>query len=181
MMTTVMPSSRSRLQNAQDVICTPRGQAPASGFVEQQKSWMPGEGPGQLHQPELLVGELARRQPGLLDQPDTAEGGGGGCNGVGVGQTGAVGTDDDVVQHRQPRKAAHHLEGTTDAQARNFVHLQADHTLAGDGSGPFVGRQNPVQQIEQRGLAGSVRADNAEDFAADDFEADLADRAQAAE
>ena len=46
---------------------------------------------------------------------------------------------------------------------------------------PSVGGQHAVQQVEQRGLAGAVRADDAQDFAGTDLEADAADRAQAAE
>ena len=45
---------------------------------------------------------------------------------------------------------------------------------------PWLGREHAGDHVEQRGLAGAVRADDREDRALRDAEADLVDREQAA-
>ena len=53
--------------------------------------------------------------------------------------------------------------------------------LAGEGDAAGIGREGAGDQVEQRGLAGAVRADHREDRALRHLEADAVDRDQAAE
>ena len=102
-------------------------------------------------------------------------------DGLCIRQTGAVGPDDDVIQQRQARKTAHDLEGAANAHAAHAMDLPPKHGLAPEDSGAFVGGQHAVEQIEQRCLASAIGADDAQDLTGVDFEANAADRAQAAE
>ena len=75
------------------------------------------------------------------------------------------GADHDVVEHGHARERSHDLEGAADAEPADAIGRQADDERPVDSSLAAVGAQEAVQQIEQRGLAGAVRPDDADDLA----------------
>jgi len=101
--------------------------------------------------------------------------------GVGGGLVAEEGADHDVLQHREARKGADDLEGAGDPEQRERVGRQAGHVLAEEGDGALGGRKVPGHQIEERGLAGAVRADEPEDLALRGVEVDAVHGMHAAE
>ena len=82
---------------------------------------------------------------------------------------------------RQRRKRPHDLERAADAAAADLVGRQPVDALAlRTRCAPVVRRDHAGDHVEQRGLAGAVRADHREDRALRHREADVGDRAQAA-
>ena len=87
--------------------------------------------------------------------------------------------DRDVVLDAERRKRTHDLEGAADAAAAHFVGRQPVDARALECDAARVRREHAGDQIEQRGLAGAVRADHREDRALRHGKADVGDRAQA--
>src|SRR5262245_52463784 len=92
-----------------------------------------------------------------------------------------VGADQDVVGDRHAREGAHDLEGAANAGGAHLVRPAAHHVAAVEQDLAGIGAQESVEQVEDRGLAGAVRADNAEDGARGDIEAHVLHRLEAAE
>jgi len=86
--------------------------------------------------------------------------------------------DDDIVLHRKRRERPHQLEGAADAAAADLVGRKAVDAFAGEGNRSSVGREGPGNDVEQRGLARSVRADHRKDRALGDAKAHVVDREQ---
>ena len=80
--------------------------------------------------------------------------------------------DDDVVLDAQARERPHDLKGAADAAPANTVGRQMLDALAGESDGAAIGRKHSGDHVEQRGLAGTVRADHGEDAALGHLEAD---------
>ena len=89
--------------------------------------------------------------------------------------------DDDVVDDRHGLEALDHLEGAPDAALAALRRRQARDVLAVEPDRAFGRRQHARDQVEQRRLAGAVRADQADDLAAADRDRDVAVGDQAAE
>jgi hypothetical protein len=83
------------------------------------------------------------------------------------------GADHDVFQHAHGIEAAHDLEGARDAEPRAGDRPQARDPLAVEPDLARIGRDLAGDAVEQRGLAGAVRTDQAQDLALGDAEADL--------
>src|SRR5262249_18635174 len=66
------------------------------------------------------------------------------------------------------------LEGADEAEARDVGHPQARDLLAGEADRAAVDRMGAYDRVEQRRLAGAVRADEADDLPLPHGEADLA-------
>src|SRR5258708_2193171 len=90
-------------------------------------------------------------------------------------------TDHDVLQHAHAPERPDDLEGAAHPCRTDFVGAPADDVPALQQDLALVGPDKTVQQVEQRGLAGAVRSDDAEDFAAHDLDTDVAHRLEAAE
>src|SRR5690606_20341378 len=73
------------------------------------------------------------------------------------------------------------LEGARQPDLRHFMRLQAGKRGTVEHAAAFLGDIQAGQHVEQRGLAGAVRADQAIDFACLYVEADIAQGAQAPE
>src|SRR5262249_42501846 len=73
------------------------------------------------------------------------------------------------------------LEGARDAAARRRIGPHLFARLAAEGDASFLRVIKAVDDVEQRGLAGAVGADDGADFALADVEGDVADRLHAAE
>ena len=92
-----------------------------------------------------------------------------------------VHADENVVDHGFVLEHRQILERARDAEPRQPVGRKA-RDLPVLERDPACGRlEDPGDQVEHRGLAGAVRADQAEDLAAVDRKAHVGDGAQAAE
>ena len=74
----------------------------------------------------------------------------------------------DVLQRGHAAKEADVLERACDAVTRHRMRLQSFNTMAVKYQGAGVGHGEPGQHVEQRGFAGAVGPDQAENFAAPD-------------
>ena len=86
-----------------------------------------------------------------------------------------------MSRNRHARERAHDLEGSADARFAQLMRLAGEHVAALEQDFAAIGPQEAIQQIEQRGLAGAVRADDAEDLVSVELEADVLDGLQPAE
>ena len=89
--------------------------------------------------------------------------------------------DLDIVQDRQVGKQADVLEGPGDAPLRDLIGFEADQAFAVElhlAGSRFI---DAGHQVEGGGLAGAVRADQADQLALVDFHIEVGDRFQAAE
>jgi hypothetical protein len=73
-----------------------------------------------------------------------------------------VRADDDVVEDRQVVEQAEPLEGASDAQAGQLVRPEPVQLLVAPGQRAGVGYDEAARDVEQRGLAGAVGADDAD-------------------
>src|SRR5262249_2808353 len=92
-----------------------------------------------------------------------------------------VSANPEIVEHRQPRKGARNLEGATDAEPADAVRLETDELVAGKHHLAAVCLQEPIKEIEQRCLAGTIRPYDTDDLAVTDLEAHVCDRPQTTE
>src|SRR5207245_9303170 len=88
---------------------------------------------------------------------------------------GGVLTDGEVVQR------PHHLVRAADAAARHLVWGERGDLLAAEGDPPVARVVHAVDDVEQRCLAGAVRADEAEDLAVPQRERDVVEGDEPAE
>src|SRR5262245_20231510 len=88
--------------------------------------------------------------------------------------------DDAVCLDGEGRERPHQLEGAADAATADLVGRKSVNAVTGKGDRTAVGREYSGNDVEQRGLARAVRADDGEDRAALDTKADVIDRKQAA-
>src|SRR5687767_15780827 len=87
----------------------------------------------------------------------------------------------DILEYAEPRKDVLALERAPHAHAAEAVRRNAGHIAAVQHHLSGVGAEVPCDQVEERGLARAVRADDRADPAARDIEAHAADRAEAVE
>src|SRR2546426_6621692 len=88
---------------------------------------------------------------------------------------------DDVLEHRHPAECAHELPGAGDAEPRDALWAGAGDVGAGEDDPPRVRVRVAGDAVEERGFAGSVRADEPDDLARRDRERDLLVGDEAAE
>ena len=74
-------------------------------------------------------------------------------------------TDLDVLQHGKVLEELHELEGANEARRRDLLRRPRGDVLAREHDAPGVRRLEAGNQVEQRGLAGAVRADHRGDAA----------------
>src|SRR6185436_14797883 len=98
-----------------------------------------------------------------------------------AGSRSRVAADHDVFERGKVHEQADVLERAADAGGRDLVRLQAGETALVELEVAAVGRVDAGENIEQRGLAGAVRADQAVDLALADGEGHVAQRLHAAE
>src|SRR5882762_859565 len=97
-----------------------------------------------------------------------------------AGMAAHVTADHHVLQRRQVGEQTDVLERAGNARGGHLVRLQAGQRVAVEQERAGVGRVKPRQHVEERGLAGAVRTDQPENFAAADGKRDLGKRLQAA-
>ena len=98
-----------------------------------------------------------------------------------VGLRAAVAADQQVVQHRGVLEQLDVLEGAGDAASRRWCGGDAGDVLALENEAAAGRLVDAADEVEDRGLAGAVGADDGEDLALLHVEGDPVDRADAAE
>jgi len=156
------------------------GVEPGEGFVEHQQVGFVEKGECQLHALLVAAGQALHGVGSAVGEAEPLEpgvepgvGGAGRCGGGEAGKSGVV---DEVVAHLHP--LVHTALGGHVAEA-----------LAGDGvdrvalpaDRPVVDGEQPHDGSHGGGLAGAIRAEEADDLAALNCEADLVERQQRAE
>ncbi len=89
--------------------------------------------------------------------------------------------EEDIVQKRHARANLHMLEGSRDAGAGDPALRRSRDVLALKGDATLIEMQRPREQIEHRGLARAIGADQPEYLAGRQIEADVVHGDQAAE
>ena len=89
--------------------------------------------------------------------------------------------DEHVLHRGHLREEPDVLEGATDAELDDRVRRLADHLDAVEHDRPGGRHVDPGDLVEERRLAGAVRADQRHDGAARDDEVDVVGRDEAAE
>src|SRR5258705_2761930 len=166
------------------------------GLVQQQELRLGGQGPRQVHALLQAVGQRAGRRlaDGLdLQEVDDA------LDGGAVGQLlrarrappERVGEDvaahleqparHDVVEHAHALEEGDVLERARDAERGHVGRRQVRALLAGEPDAALERVIEAADDVEERGLAGAVGADDGQDLAALDLEAHLVQRHQRAE
>ena len=153
---------------------------PGRGLVEQQKLWLCGQRAGYFEKPLLAVSERARLRVGGAFQPDEVEQLAGARLDLALGLPRAaaahqcrehpapgveMATDLDVLQNRKVLEELHELEGANEARRRDLLRRPRGDVVAREHDAPGVRRLKTGNQVEQRGLAGAVRADHRGDAA----------------
>jgi hypothetical protein len=92
-----------------------------------------------------------------------------------------VGADAHIVEHREIGKQRYVLEGAADADLGDPVRRPPEDAPAFHQDVAGARLIKPAQAVEQRGLAGAVRSDQAEDLALMHVEGDAVQRDDAAE
>ena len=89
--------------------------------------------------------------------------------------------EEDVVLHDEGAEQSEVLERAADAERRDAVHrhIEQRHIIENDAAA--VGLIDATEAIEQGGLAGAVRADDAADLAAPHVKTDIVERDDAPE
>ncbi len=89
--------------------------------------------------------------------------------------------DHHVLEHRHRAKEGQVLERAPDAERGNAVPRHAKERAAGERDVTALARVEPRDAVEERGLAGAVRADQADDAALRDDEGHAIEGHDAAE
>src|SRR3989442_7421814 len=93
----------------------------------------------------------------------------------------AVDPDHDVLEHGQRREEREVLERPPDAERRDAMGRQPEDRAAVEADVASVGRVEAAQAVEERRLAGAVRADEADDRSLVHVERDGVEREDAPE
>jgi hypothetical protein len=153
-------------------------------LVEEQHARAHRHHPGDLEPLEAAGGEAARlaSEPGCQphplgglarDRPRFAD--------VAVAMEGA---DHDVLLDRHSREGLHDLEGAAEAERgeiRRAARVMPRPVRRADAHRAGIGIEEARDHVEDGGLAGPVRADQAEDLALPEREVDIVGHVQAAE
>src|SRR5467141_1116917 len=173
-----------------------RGVHARGRLVEREQLRLGGERARDLETPLVAVGQAPRGVVRAAADPDIVEQLGRArfdlsffLYGLSVSQHGAehpsaaaqVPADHHVLERRQVGEKADVLEGTRDARSSHLMRLQAAEVVPVEQESAVVGRVKSGQHVEQRGLAGAVRADQPENFAGGYGERDFGKRLHAAE
>ena len=154
-------------------------------LVEQQQARRGGEREPDLEPPLLAIGEFGHRQVGALGQVhelervldalrqpvDAADA----AQQVEPERPALLGErgDGDVLAHGQPREQLVDLVALGQAELAHFGDAEAGDVAALEHDAPFGRMHLAGQHLEEGGLAGAVRADDAAQFAAPDREIDI--------
>src|SRR5581483_3599130 len=165
-------------------------------FVQQEQLGLGGQGARDLQPALVAVRQIAGQLVGFsvqtdqVQQVESALGGALLLHGEGrqledclerVEAQPGMFADQNVLDGGHVVEQADVLEGAGDAAIDDLVGLEPDNALAGEDQLAAGRREQAGDDVEERGLAGPVRADQAEHLALFDLNGDAADGAQAAE
>ena len=85
----------------------------------------------------------------------------------------------DIVQYRHGWKKANVLKRTTDAEHTDFIRGHTGNVATQESNGPVCRTEVPGQQVEDRGFAGSVGADDGQNFPLAQLQVVIVDSSQA--
>src|SRR2546428_200512 len=148
-------------------------------LVEQEQGGLDHEVHRKLEQALLADGGTP---PGRIDEPhepEALEPGAG--TSPPVAHAAAHGGDGEVLAHGQLAEESHRLERPPDAPSGDLVRRQVVDALTVVEHAPAVGPEQARDEIEDRGLAGAVGPDEADDTARLDLERAATAGAEAAE
>ena len=91
---------------------------------------------------------------------------------LGIGQ----GRHDQILHHRHAIEQARHLKGASNPAAGEGIGRHASHVRPIQRDRTFVGLERSRHQIDGRSLAGAIRTDQADEFAALQFDRQILDR-----
>ncbi len=170
--------------------------AARGGLVEQQQLGLARKRACDFKALETSEGESARRSLRRRGEPDALERGRGRLAGSPVlpadrrqmkqvgeyaGRFVAMAADHDIFERSHAEEDLQVLERARQAPARELFRRKRAHLLAGKPHAALRGQVETGDEIEQRGLAGAVRADDRKDEAGRDCQAHVFDRVHAAE
>src|SRR5262249_49355900 len=98
-----------------------------------------------------------------------------------IARTEGMAADPHVVEHRHGAEEREVLERAADSDRRHAVRRQAEDAPALEQNVALARRIEAAEAVEERGLAGAVRADQAEELATTDRERHAIERHDAAE
>jgi hypothetical protein len=150
-------------------------------LVEEQQARPRGERARDLQALAVGQGERGCGQAALGVQAQLLENGPGKAAGFRDAAGAMQSADDDVVEHREPGEGLHDLESAPDPRGADLVRAQPIDSLSFEKNLAGIGRVDARDDVEDRGLAGAVRADQAVDVALGHGERCVAHRAQPAE
>src|SRR5919204_2769701 len=159
------------------------GVEPGVALVQHQKARAQGEALGELEPLAPGEGEGGRwtmRHVGKAREFEMLAGDRP-CLAHVAGMTAKQRAGGDVLHHRHPRERLHDLEGSGEAEPRDPVGPLARDVMAVEMHMARRGRMHAGDQVDQRGLAGAVRPNEADDLALVDVEADVVDGLEPAE
>ena len=90
-------------------------------------------------------------------------------------------SDHDVLEDRHVGEQPHVLEGASDAQRGDDAGVEANDRLSLELDLAFGGRHQTGDGVKERGLAGAIRADDADDLTFVDMEVQARQGVQATE
>ena len=154
------------------------------GLVEQEHLGVEGEGPGQLDEAGRAGGQRAHHEVGDVGDADPLEHLVGHRTGVElrlVPGPALLGGDQHVLPGREAAEGLQLLEGAGDAQAGPAVRALAGDVGALEHHVALGRLLEPGDHVEQRGLAGTVGADEPGDEARLDLDAGVRHRLEHAE
>src|SRR5581483_52182 len=131
---------------------------------------------------QLHLGKGARGRVGLVRKSDPAQDVARLCLGIDVLQVRHVrGRHEQVLEHAHRAERARDLEAARNAATRPHVGREPRDLFAVEDDRAALIPERAGDAIDERGLAGAVRADQAEALALADREAHLGERGEAAE
>ena len=146
---------------------------PGERLVEQHDGRLGRERPGDLAPPPLAPGQRHRRRIAQRRDSELAEQllqPRRGARAVGLGH---LEHRDDILLDRHAAENRRLLRQIAEAEDRPAVHRQLGDVLAVEEDPAAVGLHQAHHRIEAGGLAGAVRPEQADDFAAMDVERDV--------
>jgi hypothetical protein len=159
------------------------GRQPGEYFVEQQEAGAGGERTRELEELRLVQIELAGEHVGARFQARESEPFGRSVIGMRAVERGAAEhrRERDVVADAKMGERPRHLVGSREPCVRDPVRRQADELVAREAHAATVRRVMAACDVDERGFAGSVRSQHAEDLAFAHVEVDAVERAHALE
>src|SRR5262245_47417328 len=159
-----------------------RARQPRHRLVGDQQPRLGGERPGQLQLAQVHLGQPPGVGVGTAAETDQVEDVARLQLRIAAAPRGGIfHRDHQVLQDRHSAERARDLEAAHDAEPRAAVRRQPGDVRALEGDRPLVAKQRPGDAVDHGGLAGPVRADQAEALALAELKVDSVQRHEPAE